>query len=202
MRIKPLAASMSPRLTIVMIGLLAGCASTTKPVYEGLLADGREPTASAKRMPEIKAADGIAIVLSQSTRDTVKRFKEDSKSVGGLTLSYPTEKWIANIASPVRRLNASVRTVPDLIAKLPGSWVVVIHWTMVMVPLHTGAGIEYHVLDSDLNRVGVFRASDGENCDPFGPTGQAFIDGRLRCYDRLVSGLIQKASAEMLANAQ
>ena len=193
------------RTTLVVplvVLVLASCASTEKPVYDGLLADGIEPKRSSRGMSEIKAANGIAIVLSQSTRDTVKHFKEDSKTVGGQTIHYPTDKWIADIASPVRRLNTSVRTAPDFASKAPGGWVVVIHWTMVMRPLHTGAGIEYHVLDGELNRVAVFSAKDGENCDPVGPSGQAFIDGRLRCYDRLLTGLIQKASAEMMTSDQ
>jgi hypothetical protein len=126
--------------------LLAGCHNTMRPVYDGLLADGMEPKPSSRRMPEIKAADGVVIVLSQSTRNTVKHFKENVKSGGGFTVNVPTDKWIADIASPVKQLNTSVRIARDLASTAPGNWVVVLHWTMIDIPIHSGAAVEYHAM--------------------------------------------------------
>ena len=179
--------------------LLSACGgvNTTKPVYQGLLAEA-EPRASARQAQELLKAPGLAIVLTESTRDTIAAYKEmPSKTT--YRIEYPWERWIGEIAAPIRTLYPNARIRPDLNSRTPGEWVVLVHWTTRHEPFVVGGAVEYHILDDQLARVAAYRAGKSGSCEGYSLSVQRAIELSIECYDRFLSAIIKEASEPFVA---
>ncbi len=190
-------------LLVCALLLLTACGgvNTAKPVYQGLLAEGAAPRKSVRAIAEIASAPGLVIVLSESTRDTIRLYKQPQ--TGPYVANYPADRWVADIAAPLKKINPSARIGSDLGDRAKGNWFVVLHWTTRFEPFVVGGGVEYHVLDDDLAQVAVFQASKSGSCDDWSINfnTQAVISRYIQCYDSFLSALIKQASDPLLAAA-
>lgn len=184
-------------LAFSVLALISGCGTTTeKPVYSGLTAGSAVPPRSSESVTGLSKSPAVSVVLSESSRETVKLFRE----IEEMGYPMPVKKWVAELLIPVKSANQSAQMVSDLRSMPPGSWVVVVHWIADMGPGRHGAALEYRILDQNLAEVSVFSAKDVEDCNSYrlDATGAAGRSAFGQCYDRMMSRLISKVTPEMV----